>query len=127
MATFFDSTGQVDIAATINDAIGPQSDGTYGYPAAALQVNNPANTAGYASTAPQSDLSLLKWGAGVLQGQIQFGNFMDYKRFEATNGGTFQQGQVASVPRVASGSIAPSYLWAAVLVIGGLLLITHKA
>lgn len=79
-----------------SSSVGPQADGTYNYPDAAQPNNQPWDTSGGANGnyGPQV-LDVLKYGVGVWQQDQSRKDFYDYKRFEATNGGLFQQGSFA--------------------------------
>lgn len=95
------SSGSGDIGLgntlTYSDIAGPQSDGTYAVPVAAQQVNDPANVAGYSATMSDSTYKLLSQGIGTL-GQLGLANMnLDYRRYEATNGGLFRQGYYAGI------------------------------
>jgi hypothetical protein len=79
-----------------SSSVGPQPDGTYNYPDAAQPNNQPWDTSGGANGAYNSQvLDVLKYGVGVWQQDQSRKDFYDYKRFEATNGGLFQQGSFA--------------------------------
>jgi hypothetical protein len=79
-------------------SVGPQNDGTYNTPSAALPVNQAVDVGTGSSVgnyAPQV-FNLLGQGLGAftqLYGQNQL---LDYKRYEATQGGLFMQGQAAA-------------------------------
>lgn len=108
-------------------SVGPQTDGTYGIPVTAQQVNSPAGVAGYASSWDQQAIDILKFGVGAVTDAWKFNQALDYKKFEATNGGLYAQGAPAGVQRTAAGSISPTFLLAAVALVGFLILTTHKA
>ncbi len=107
--------------------VGPQPDGTHGIPVTAQQVNSPAGVAGYSSAWSQQAIDVLKFGVGAVTDAWKFGQALDYKKFEATNGGLYAQGQPAGVRRTAAGSISPTFLFAAVALVSFLLFTTHKA
>lgn len=75
--------------------VGAQPDGTYAFPQAAQPVNNPSNTAGYSSLTPDWVGNVLTQGVGVLGQYFSNEQMLDYRRFEATNGGMYQQGRPA--------------------------------
>lgn len=125
MSLVWDNGELVDDS-VIFGGVGPQSDGTYGVPTTAEQVNDPANTAGYPASSDSSALDILKWGVGIVSDTWKFGQQMDYKRWEATQGGVYQQGATANVPRVASGGISSNFIFASVAVVALVLLLTHK-
>lgn len=72
---------------------GYQSDGTFVTPWTAQQTNSPANTAGYSSPMSKETYGLLSQGIGVLGSSINLAQMLDYKKYEATNGGLFLNGQ----------------------------------
>ncbi|QDX21765.1 hypothetical protein FP568_11230 [Pandoraea pnomenusa] len=86
-------------------SIGPQNDGTYTYPDAAQPLNQPADV-GAAATLPNyapDVFKLLSQGLGILNSDYQMNQMIDYKKYEATQGGLFAQGQAAAT--VASAQI----------------------
>lgn len=98
--------------------IGPQPDGTYSAPSPALPVNNPANVAGNPSVTSLSGLDVLRAGTGILSQVAQWDlsrQFLDYKRYEATNGGLYRQGVPAGYIRTANGQITASTPWTLIL------------
>lgn len=123
MQDYFDVGGETayDFGST-----GPQTDGTYDIPESALQVNDPSNTAGYPSSNDSDLFSILKFGVGAATDIYKFNSGLDYKRYEATQGGIFEQGRASSVPRIASGKISISYVLIAVAAVGVLLLLTRN-
>ena len=106
--------------------IGPQTDGTYDIPATALQVNDPSNTAGYPSSSDDNLFSILKYGVGAATDVFKFKSGLDYKRFEATQGGLFEQGRTSVLPRIATGGISTNYILIAAAAVGLFLLLTHR-
>lgn len=102
---------------------GPNSDGTFNVPLAAQPTNQPWDIAGGQSGQYGSAvMDILKYGIGAWSSTRQTQNMLDYRRFEATNGGTFQQGQAANVQAVQrQNSLIP------LLLIGGLIFILVKA
>lgn len=72
--------------------VGPQVDGTYGIPVNAQQYNSPANTAGYSSPMSQGTYNLLSQGITAATNLFALDKMVDYKKYEATNGGLFLQG-----------------------------------
>lgn len=75
------------------DVVGPQSDGTYQIPVAAQQQNRPDNTAGYSTPMNQQTAAILSQGLGVLGNLANTAMVLDYRKYEATNGGLFMQGR----------------------------------
>lgn len=74
-------------------SVGPQNDGTYSAPTAAQPANQPWDTSGngtgdYSKTV----LDVLKLGVGAWSQNRSQQNLLDYRRYEATAGGVFQQG-----------------------------------
>ncbi|EON15329.1 hypothetical protein [Pandoraea sp. SD6-2] len=86
-------------------SIGPQNDGTYNYPDTAQPVNQPADV-GAAATLPNyapDVFKLLSQGLGALNSDYQMNQMLDYRKYEATQGGLYAQGQAAAT--VASAQI----------------------
>lgn len=104
---------------------GPSTDGTYSIPTSAQPVNLPSNTAGFPSFTGQDALDVLKYGVGVISDSWKFSELLDYKRFEATKGGVYQQGQYANGAAVRFSGSNP-LLMAGVLLLG-FLYFTRKA
>ena len=104
--------------------VGPQPDGTYGVPSSAVQTNAPANTAGYSSQTPGWVGDVLKTGIGAVAGYFNNANILDYRRFEATNGGLYRQGYPALISRNGQAQMNPTLFWA--LIIGGAFLLLKK-
>lgn len=76
--------------------VGPQSGGTYLLPDAAQPANRPWDTPGGTLGQYGGDvLNILKLGVGAWSQNQARQDFLDYKRFEATAGGVYQQGQRA--------------------------------
>lgn len=99
---------------------GPNNDGTYTTPLAAQQYNKPANTAGYNSPMSQQTYGLLTQGIGVLGNLANTAMMIDYKKYEATNGGLFMQGAGAYGQRVAT--VNPNYSMLILLMLGAVFL-----
>ncbi|WP_250479124.1 MULTISPECIES: hypothetical protein [unclassified Caballeronia] len=86
--------------------VGPQNDGTYVTPDAALPINQAVDVGSGTAVGNYAPDVFKLLGAGLnsfttLYGQNQL---LDYKRYEATQGGIFAQGQAAS--NIASAQIA---------------------
>lgn len=95
------------------DTVGIQSDGTFSTPVTA-QVPNPQDAGGgsLGQYAPQL-LDIFKFGVGTWAQANSQSNLLDYKRWEATNGGLYQQGNAAGVRIGANGAtvgISPGML-----------------
>ena len=111
---------------TVDQGIGPQTDGTNLYSPIASTIPTPADTAGGAPAQYSSQiLDLFKFGVGVAQQQANMNAAFDYKKFETTNGGLYQQGKSASMPSAATGGSSGLVLMgiAAIVVFA---LLTHK-
>ena len=102
---------------------GPQVDGTYNIPSTAQQTNNPSNTAGFPSLSSAGALDFLRFGVQSITDTWKFNQVMDYKRYEATNGGVYQQGSPAAV---AAARASQGNLLLIGLAVAGFLLLTHK-
>jgi hypothetical protein len=113
----------------IDDAwssVGPGLDGTWTVPEAAQQTNDPSNTAGFPSITSQSALDVLKYGVATITDTWKFSQMLDYKRFEATNGGTFAQGRPATIAASSNGKAGSQFMLAGLLLVA-FLIYTHKA
>lgn len=112
-------TGTDNTSGIFQDAgssVGPQSDGTYSYPANSQPNNQPWDTSGGANgNYSQQVLDVLKFGVGTWQQDQSRKDFYDYKKYEATNGGLFQQGAFAGGLRTTPASAKPLTLAAMVL------------
>lgn len=113
-----------DQSLNIGDNTGPQTDGTYSYPSAAIQTNDPSNTAGYSASTPAWVGDVLKSGVGVLGQYFQQGQMLDYRRFEATAGGLYRQGYPALLSRNGQAQVNSPLLIA--LILGGVFLLARK-
>ena len=124
MSQFWDFTaGGGDNADT---SVGPQTDGTNVYAPIASTIPTPADTAGGAPAQYSSQiLDLFKFGVGVAQQQANLNAAFDYKKFEATNGGLYQQGKSASMPSAATGGSSGLVLMGVAAIVLFALL-THK-
>lgn len=107
--------------------IGPSTDGTYGIPTTAQPNNDPSNTAGFPSITSGSALDILKFGVSAITDSWKFGQVLDYKRFEATNGGVFAQGKPANIATPSNGAAGSNFLLAGLLLVGFLIFTQHKA
>lgn len=87
---------------------GPQSDGTYVTPSTAQQINNPANTAGNSSPMSTQTYNLLTQGINGAFNLAALSQMVDYRKYEATNGGLFMQGQGAYLPRAGAPVLNPN-------------------
>ena len=83
--------------------VGPQSDGTV-MPSPTAVMSQPQDTsggqpAGYSQTV----LDIFKYGIGTYASLQMAKQQPDYKRYEATNGGLFQQGRPANIAQANTG------------------------
>lgn len=112
-------TGTGDTSGIFTDSsssVGPQSDGTYSFPDNAQPNNQPWDTSGGQNgDYSKAVLDTLKFGVGVWQQDQSRRDFYDYKKYEATNGGLFQQGAFAGSLRAVPASRKPLTLAAMVL------------
>ncbi|MGZ5817894.1 MAG: hypothetical protein ACXWJD_04020 [Burkholderiaceae bacterium] len=106
---------QLGIDLLVN-GVGAQTDGTYAYPTAAQPVNQIVDVGGgSAANYSQGVLDLLNKGIGAWSATVNNSQMLDYKRYEATQGGVFQQGQQAGVV-VASGGFKVSPMMIIILI-----------
>ena len=103
------------------ELVGPQSDGTFGIPSTAQAVT-PYDAGGgpAANYAPQI-LDIFKFGVGVWQQQSNQTAMYDYKRFEATQAGLYQQGQNAQLAQNPDGGNSGQLILFALLIAGVIL------
>lgn len=111
-----------------NGNVGPQTGGTYDIPATAQQSNLPWDTPGAVRGQYGSDvLGILSQGIGVWSQYAQTNQMLDYRRYEATNGGVYAQGrpagQMAATGRVQVSGNSNMLL---LLLIGGAFLLLNK-
>lgn len=104
---------------------GPQTDGTYNIPTTAMAVQPTDAGGGPPADYSTSVLDLFKFGVGVWQQDQSQQRLIDYKRFEATNSGLYQQGQPAIFNRTAGGAVSPT-VWLAGGAILLVALLMHK-
>lgn len=107
------------------DTTGPQTDGTWNIPDAATAVIPTDAGGGPPANYSSGVLDFFKFGVGAWQQDQQQQRMIDYKRFEATNGGLYQQGQPAIFNRAAGGGISPNVLLAGGLIVA-VVLMTRK-
>ena len=87
----------------------------------------PADAAGGAPAWYSKDiLDLMKFGIGAVVDTNKSQQLFDYKKFEATNGGLYPQGQPANVPRAAQGGGVSGLVMLGIGAIVVLALLTHK-
>lgn len=106
--------------------VGVQTDGT-NLPSFQSTIPNPVDAAGGApADYGSSVLDIFKFGIGAWSQSNQQAQLLEYKRFEATNGGLYQQGKTAALPSAAkNGGLSQT----TVLAIGAVILfmvLTHK-
>lgn len=113
---------------TLADVIGPQTDGTNTPSPTAATIPKPTDTAGGSpANYTQAVLDIFKFGVGQYSATVQQQNMLDYKRYEATNGGLFQQGKSATLPAAAAGGKTSGLVLMAVGALVVFALLTHKA
>jgi len=110
-------------------SVGPQSDGTYSYPGTSQPNNQPWDAGGGSLAQYGSDiLGILKYGVGAYASVAAQKNVLDYKRYEATAGGLYQQGRPAGY-RPGYGYVngaQPNNMLFWLLIIGGAVLLLKK-
>lgn len=108
-------------------AIGPQTDGTNIYSPIASTIPQPADTAGGAPASySNAILDIFKTGIGVWSQQQSQQQLFDYKKFEATNGGLYQQGRAAAMPAATSGNAMSPLVMMGLAAVVVFALLTHK-
>lgn len=89
-------TWEPDVLAALN-GVGPNSDGTYGIPSAAVMPQPVDAGGGPPANYSGQILDLFKFGVGVWQQADARQDMLDYRRWESTNAGLYQQGQAAAI------------------------------
>lgn len=87
----------------VADVPGYNTDGTYTMPAAGQAIQPKDAGGGQPANYMPQILDIFKYGVGVWNQQRQQQALIDYKRFEATQLGTFMQGQPAMLGVTNSG------------------------
>ena len=124
MSQFWDNAAG---GGAVYDTIGPQVDGTVMPSDIAATIPQPTDTAGgQPAQYAQSVLDIFKFGVGQYAATVQQQNMLDYKRYEATNGGLYQQGKSAAMPRAAQGGGSSSLVLLGIGAIVVFALLTHK-
>lgn len=110
--------------------VGPQSDGTYQVPATVQANNGPVDVGGTPAGSYSGNISdIFKYGLQVL-GTV--GNYnlasqaLDYKRYEATQGGLYVQGRPAGVVTAKTSGLNSGVLLVAGAIVLALVLIPRK-
>lgn len=125
MSQFWDFTAGG--GANIDTSVGPQTDGTNVYSPIASTIPTPADTAGGAPAQYGSAiLDIFKTGVGAWSAANAQQQLFDYKKFEATNGGLYQQGKSAAMPAAASGGGQSGLMMMALIGIVVFAVLTHK-
>lgn len=110
----------------LNSMVGVQSDGTNLLSFQSTIVTPADAGGGQPADYGAAVLDIFKFGVGAWSQANAQQQILDYKRFEATNGGLYQQGKTAALPAAANhGGISKN----AMLAIGAVLLfmvLTHK-
>lgn len=73
--------------------VGPQSDGTYEIPSSAQPTNTAWDAGGGTTGDYRGALDILRLGIGAVSQYKKNSQFLDYQRYEATQGGLFPQGR----------------------------------
>lgn len=118
----YDQNGYYDLT------VGPTNNGTYNVPAAAQPVNQQWDTGGGTLGQYSGDVfTILSQGIGAWSQYMGNQQLLDYKRFEATQGGVFQQGKSTQIPLggtvTARASFNPLTL---MLIVGGVFLLLRN-
>lgn len=105
--------------------VGPQSDGT-NIPADASITPSPVDAGGGVPASYSKDiLDVFKYGVGAYTSQQNYKNMLDYKRYEATQGGLYMQGRPTVFSQAANGGSGSLVILAAI-VIGAVVLLQNK-
>lgn len=122
---YFTPYGAADIGSSPYglNTVGPQSDGTFGIPYSAGAVTPYDAGGGPSANYGGQIMDVFKFGVGVWQQQQNNTAMLDYKRFEATQAGLYQQGQAANLASNAAGGNSNQLIFFALLIGGVILLI----
>lgn len=110
-------------------SVGPNNNGTYNVPDTAQTSNRPWDAAGGSLGNYGGDVwQVLSQGVGVWSQYKKNQQFIDYQRYEATQGGVFQQGRPAGSYQtgVAVRANAQGNPLMLLLLIGGAVLLLRK-
>lgn len=109
-------------------SVGPQTDGTTIVPDVATVVTPNDAGGGPPATYGNTILDVFKYGVGVWQADKTQTRLIDYKKFEATNTGVYQNGVPAIFRTNASGGGTSPVLYAfgAVLLLGIVVMAVRK-
>ncbi len=104
--------------------VGPQTGGTYNVPASAQPNNTPWDSAGGTVGQYGGDvLSILSKGIGQWSQYQSNQQLLDYKRYEATQGGVFAQGMPNQMQTATVTARASSPLLLIALAVGAIVLL----
>lgn len=104
-------------------SVGPQADGTYGIPPTGQAVTPIDAGGGPSGNYGPAILDIFKFGVGAYQQNQNMTAAYDYRRFEATQAGLYQQGRPANLYGNANGGPSGMLIFFA-LMIGGVILLT---
>lgn len=113
----------------VDYTVGPTNNGTYNVPSSAQPSNTPWDAAGgtLGQYSAKDVIGLLRDGIGAWSQNKRNNQFLDYQRYEATQGGIYQQGRPNAYPTsavvTARASGNPVML---ILLIGGAMLLLRK-
>lgn len=106
--------------------VGPQTDGT-NLLSVISTVPTPSDTAGGApANYAQPILDLFKFGISAASAANSQQQILDYRRFEATNGGLYQQGRGAAMPSARTGGSMSSLMMMGIAALVVFAVLTHK-
>jgi hypothetical protein len=103
-------------------SIGPQTDGTYSTPVVSNAVTPYDAGGGPAANYGPQVIDFFKWGTATVLNQKNQVAQLDYKRWEATQAGLYQQGRPANMYTNANGGPTGQLIMFA-LIIGGVILL----
>lgn len=128
MSSILDAqTGDPYYTGSYTDYVGPQTDGT-NWPSPISTIPQPTDTAGgQPANYAQSVLDIFKYGVGAYTQTANTSALLDYKRFEATNGGLYQQGRGAVMPKAQQGGGGSNLAMIGIAALVVFAVMTHKA
>lgn len=119
--------GFTDSSGTDAMGVGPQTDGTVIPPPTAVPTQPVDAGGGAPANYPQAILDIFKVGVGAyVQTQQQQQQFQDYRAYQATRTGLFQQGKPAQLAAASTGGVSGTVIMAGVAILA-VALILHRS
>lgn len=117
--------GFTDANGTDAWGVGPNRDGTYSVPDTAIKSQPVDVGGGPPADYGQQVLDVFKYGVNAWSQTQARKDFLDYKRYEATQNGLYMQGRPAMLAAARTGGVSGLALTAAVVIVA-VALLTHR-